>query len=215
MIIPVIHTINLDQVQYNINLCANVGITDVFLISHRIRDWKRASFEFETYFNWIRENYPTMKVGINYLQLATLEATIEANRIGFDYLWADRSYINTQELDLAAKILESKKELKYFGCIAFKYQKPEDDLEWACRTATKFMDVVTTSGDATGHPPTIEKISTMKSYIGDTSLAIASGVTSENINDYIPYVDYFLVASSITDSSELIIEDELKKLLNT
>ena len=212
-IITVIHTINLEQVQYNVNLCHNNGVNDVFLISHMIRDWKRASFEFEKYFNWIKETYPLMNVGINYLQLPTLDAINEANRIGFDYLWADKSYIHKNTLHEALLIKESKPNIKYFGCVAFKYQKPEEDLEWTCKTATSYMDVVTTSGEATANAPSIEKIRTMKEYIGDMPLAIASGITPENKSSYEQWVDYFLVASSITGDGEIIIEKRLKDLL--
>ena len=47
-------------------------------------------------------------------------------------------------------------------------------------------------------------------------MAIASGVNSENISDYKRIgVDYCLVASSIIDNYDYIIEDKLKKLLNS
>lgn len=90
-IIPVIHTINLEQVKYNVNLCHNNGINDVFLINHLIRESKRVSFEFQKYFEWIKSTYSNMNVGVNYLQLSTLDAVKEANSIGFDYIWADKS----------------------------------------------------------------------------------------------------------------------------
>ena len=75
------------------------------------------------------------------------------------------------------------------------------------------MDVLTTSGDATANAPSIEKIRIMKQYIGDMPLAIASGITPENKSSYEQWVDYFLVASSITGEGELIIEEKLKDLL--
>lgn len=212
-IIPVIHTIDLQQVKYNVNLCHNNGINDIFLINHTIRSWSKASAAFETYFNWIRETYPSMKIGVNYLQLPTLDAMIEAKRIGFDYLWADKSYIHKETMNEALLIKENKPNIQYFGCVAFKYQRPEEDLEWSCKTATSFMDVLTTSGEATGNAPSIEKIKTIKQYIGDMPMAIASGVTSENKSSYEEWVDYFMVASSITDEVELIIESKLKDLV--
>jgi len=212
-IIPVIHTINLEQVQYNTHLCHNNGINDVFLINHIIHNWKRASFDFFNYLNWIKETYPDMNVGVNYLQLPTLDAIKETERIGFDYLWADKSYINKNTLHEALLIKENISNVKYFGCVAFKYQKPEEDLEWTCKTATTFMDVVTTSGEATANAPSIEKIRAMKQYIGDIPLAIASGITPENKSSYEEWVDYFLVASSITGDGEMIIENRLKDLI--
>lgn len=214
MILPVIHTLNLEQVQFNIHLCHNNGIDDIFLINHLAHNWDNASLDFEIYFNWIKKVYPKMNVGVNYLQLPALDAIKEAERIGFDYLWADNSYIHKDTLHNAISIKENK-SIKYFGSIAFKYQKPVDDLEWTCKTATNYMDVITTSGVATAKSPAIEKIRNMKQYIGDAPLAIASGITADNISSYKEWVDYFLVASSITDSSvERINENKLKALVN-
>ena len=59
------------------------------------------------------------------------------------------------------------------------------------------MDVVTTSGERTGKPPEVTKISDMKNAIGNTPLGIASGISIDNISDYIPIADCFLVASSM------------------
>ena len=38
----------------------------------------------------------------------------------------------------------------------------------------------------------------MSRVTGPERLAIASGVTPDNIGDYLPYVDHFLVASGIS-----------------
>lgn len=43
-------------------------------------------------------------------------------------------------------------------------------------------------------------------------MAIASGVSIENIDSYKGIVDYLLVASSITDRNEMIIKDKLVQL---
>jgi len=213
-IIPVIHTINLEQVQYNVNLCQANGINDVFLISHKVRNWKKAVFDFQLYLDWIRTTYPTMKVGVNFLQLDTLPAVAESSILGFDYLWADKSYLqNKSTLYIAEEIAENK-ITPYFGCVAFKYQKPEEDLEWSCLKAKELIDVVVTSGDGTSYAPDIEKIKTIKRFIGDKPLAIASGISPENKSMYKEWVDYFMVASSITDNYENIIESRLKDLIN-
>lgn len=214
LVIPVIHTTDIEQVKKNIEVCARNGVNDVFLISHRINNWKEASKEFESYFNWIKEVYPTMNVGINYLQLDTYEAMIEANRVGFDYIWADKSYLDKDVIDKAEKINQVKGNLVYFGAVSFKYQKPPKDLEWTCKNAYKYIDVVTTSGEGTGKGPTTVKVKKIKELIDEMPLAIASGIDSENAELFNPYTSYYLVASSITDNNEYIIEDKLKELLN-
>lgn len=88
----------------------------------------------------------------------------------------------------------------YFGGVAFKYQRHVEDFESACRVATRYMDVVTTSGPGTGHAAEVEKIRRMKAALGVIPLAIASGVTPENVADYLPHADCFLVATGISRS---------------
>lgn len=59
------------------------------------------------------------------------------------------------------------------------------------------MDVVTTSGPATGQAADIAKIKTMRASLGKTPLAIASGISPENISLYLGVADCFLVATSL------------------
>ena len=210
-IIPVIHTVDLEQVKYNVKLCVDNGINDVFLIDHRITDDSIKNLQI--YYNWINYTYPKMKVGVNYLQLDTMAAKKLAEKVGFDYIWADKSYIEEKPFNELEEIAEAGCHTIYFGCVAFKYQPKVKDLEWSCKVAKDYMDVITTSGSGTGKSPSLEKIQLMRSYIGDTPLAIASGITPENKSMFTDLVDYLLVASSITDKDEKIEEYKLKLLL--
>lgn len=91
----------------------------------------------------------------------------------------------------------------YFGGVAFKYQAPvHSDLlgSVALRAARQGISVVTTSGPATGEPAPIEKVQVMRSALGDHALALASGITPENVGEFLPYVDAYLVASGIERS---------------
>jgi predicted TIM-barrel enzyme len=88
----------------------------------------------------------------------------------------------------------------YFGGVAFKYQRPVEDLEAACQVAARYRDVVTTSGPGTGHAAEVEKIRRMKQALGGTPLGIASGITPENVGDYLPHADCLLVATGISRS---------------
>lgn len=60
------------------------------------------------------------------------------------------------------------------------------------------MDVVTTSGSATGVAAQIQKIKDMRASCGDKAMALASGVTPENAPLYAPLIDAFLVATGIS-----------------
>ena len=88
----------------------------------------------------------------------------------------------------------------YFGGVAFKYQRPVEDLTRAARLAVRYMDVVTTSGPGTGIAAARDKIAEMKEAVGGFPLAIASGITPENVSDYLDVTDCFLVATGISRS---------------
>ena len=72
----------------------------------------------------------------------------------------------------------------------------------SAKLASRFMDVVTTSGIATGYSADIGKISAFRRGVGDHPLALASGITPENICDYMPWVDAVLVATGINKGED-------------
>ena len=59
----------------------------------------------------------------------------------------------------------------------------------------------------------MHKIKLIREYLGDHPMAIASGVSIENILSYNDIVDFLLVASSITDRNEFIIKEKLDELV--
>jgi predicted TIM-barrel enzyme len=200
MIVPVIHCISWSQIKYNLDICQRNGVEMVFLINHG------SIHPVHNLVSWLtnaKKEYPNIKFGVNFLQLKTEEAIMMANQYNADAIWTDYQGTGDRECPL-------------FGAVAFKYQKhvPDDQLESVCKEAMKVMDVITTSGPATGKPASIQKIEKMRSYIGDFPLAIASGVNVENKKLFEPLVDYMLVASSITDNNEMIIESKLIELIN-
>ncbi len=141
-------------------------------------------------------------------------ASIMPNTI--DAIWTDNAHIDEEkEIQPYAEQVKAifKKRLPstlYFGGVAFKYQKHVENLEEAVKKSSCLMDVICTSGKGTGHAVNIDKIKRMS---GIAPLAIASGITPENVYDYLPYVDYFLVATGISDNFADINSEKLKKLV--
>lgn len=88
----------------------------------------------------------------------------------------------------------------YFGGVAFKGQRhvPDSDLGKAASIATHYMDVVTTSGRATGVAASTKKIEDMRAGCGNVAMALASGITPSNAADYLLLVDCFMVATGIS-----------------
>ena len=106
----------------------------------------------------------------------------------------------------------------YIGGTAFKKQREVDPTQYAksARLATEYMDVVVTSGVATGHAADVDKIETFREHCGDTALGLASGITPQNAAQYADAVDLFMVATGINFEEDFynIDPDRLKHLMH-
>jgi predicted TIM-barrel enzyme len=89
-----------------------------------------------------------------------------------------------------------------------------DDVREAARIAAGYMDIVTTSGPATGQAAAPDKIRAMKEALGTFPLAIASGITAQNIGNYLNTADCFLVATGISSSRSELNEELVKGLID-
>lgn len=199
-VLPVIHVEALEQARRNAGIAREAGASGVFLINHGMAD--AALLDIHTA---VADEHPDWWVGVNCLGLTPFEAFgAVSGRVGG--VWVDNAGIEESQTEqpYAARVLTMRDARApaclYFGGVAFKYQRPVEDLEAACRVAARFMDVVTTSGPGTGYAADIEKVRRMRLALGGTPLAIASGVTPENVGDYLPHADCFLVATGISSS---------------
>jgi len=214
-ILPVIHVENNAQTLHNVLIAKEEGADGVFLINHGID-----SSELSKIHEFVINNVDFW-VGLNYLGTHNVIAFCLANENKYiSGIWTDNAEIDERFGDnqFAAKSNEKARissgfQGLYFGGVAFKYQKPVTDLVTVAKIATQYMDVITTSGPGTGHAADIEKIKTMKSAIGDFPLAIASGITPENVENYMDFADCFLVATGISDSFTMLNREKLRSLI--
>ena len=106
----------------------------------------------------------------------------------------------------------------YIGGTAFKKQREVDPSHYAksARIAVNHMDVVVTSGIATGHAADVGKIETFRQHCGETALGLASGITPENAAQYADAVDLFMVATGINFEGDFYNIDpaRLKQLMD-
>ncbi|QEL20929.1 BtpA/SgcQ family protein [Limnoglobus roseus] len=199
-VLPVIHVDSLEQAHRNARAAREAGADGVFLINHGMADEALLDIH-----GAVADANPTWWVGVNCLGLSPEQAfrAVPANVSG---VWADNAGIEEGQPDqpYAERVLAAHRSHApaglYFGGVAFKYQRAVEDLEAACRVAARYMDVVTTSGPGTGAAAEVEKIARMKRALGGTPLAIASGITPENVGTYLPHADCFLVATGISRS---------------
>lgn len=200
-IIPVIHMINEKQVSQNVETCLKCNIKKIFIINHvvTIEDLKRCAIN-------VKNKHPNLWVGINMLG-SPVQESLNLD-INIDALWIDETIENDHSKQRQFKGM-------VFGGLAFKYQPQPKDLKESCLNVIKNTDVATTSGEGTGKAANINKIKLIRSFLGNHPMAIASGVSIENIHLYKDIVDYLLVASSITSKEEFIIEEKLLELMQS
>jgi hypothetical protein len=221
---PVIHVIDQAQAARNVAMAIGEGAQGVFLINH--------DFGVEPFLPIIRETretFPTLWLGVNFLAVTGKDAfptlgRLEAEGCMIDAYWADDARIDERraagDQEEAEAISATRKEAGwnglYFGGTAFKKQREvvPEDYGRAAAIAAEHMDVVTTSGVATGHEAETSKIATFRSAIGDRPLALASGVTPDNAHLY-GEVDCFLVATGINLAGDFynIDPERLRRLM--
>lgn len=205
VVTPVIHVQDASQALRNLDVLDGAGCPGAFLINH--------DFPVEPFLPILREirsARPDLWLGVNFLaQPGDIAFPILGQLAGegyaFDAYWADDARIDEreseqEEADRIARIrAESGWKGMYLGGVAFKKQRPVPEAMFAesARIAMPYMDVVCTSGIATGHEADLSKIETFRTAIGDKPLAIASGITPENVHRYAPLVDMILVATGI------------------
>lgn len=169
----------------------------------------------------IKDRFPNYMVGINPLDLSIAKAIAamgaahatyweleihSKDKNILDMLWTDDSGIievdgnavlssNVANEKLGAKA--DKTHVPHYASIAFKYKTQPKNLEAVAKCAAKEFEVVVTSGNATGAAADVDKIKYIKSLVGDTPLALASGLTRENLSKYLLYIDICIVGTSL------------------
>lgn len=206
-ILPVIHVVDNEQTEKNVRIALHEGAQGVFLINH--------DFDVEQFIpiiRHIRKNFPALWLGVNFIAVTGKHAfprlaQLEREGVVIDAYWGDDARIDEkaepdrqpEAKEISDAKIQSGWSGLYFGGTAFKKQRPvaEDDYAIAADIAGSYMDVVTTSGSATGQRAQQTKISEFRGALRDKPLALASGVTPENITGYANDVDAVLVATGI------------------
>ena len=199
VVLPVIHVVDEEQSCRNAEIAREAGADGIFLINHDLSYTRLLDIHAA-----VVSDFSDWWVGINCLDLEAVDVFkhIDVQVAG---VWVDNALIDERREHQveAEKVLQVQKthgwQGLYFGGVAFKYQRVVENVAQAAETAVDYMDVVTTSGPGTGFAASLDKIITMKQAIGAYPLAIASGITPENVTDYLPISDCFLIATGISD----------------
>lgn len=211
--IPVIHPISAHAAGYSTACAVENGADGIFLINQGmdLDDVLALSVA-------LKEKNPDLWVGINLLGEPLETVLFYAFLYKLDGIWTDNAHIeeNEQQQIVAQRFKDKIEpwEGLYFGGVAFKHQRKVafNDLAKAASIAKDYMDVVTTSGPGTGIAADLEHVKEVRKGLGDHPMGIASGITPENIDQYLPYVDSFLVATGIEKEFGILDADKTAKV---
>ncbi len=226
-VLPVIHVLDEAQARRNVARAIACGAHGVFLINH--------DFPVEPFLPIIRDvrqAWPSLWLGVNFLAVPLAEALPTINQLQrdgvvIDGYWADDARIDenraTHDQPEAKLADQRRRDYQwnglYFGGTAFKKQRVVDpgDYATAASIASHWMDVVTTSGVATGNAAEIGKIEMFRHACAESAIAVASGITPDNAELYAPFVDAFLVATGINQADDFynIDASRLRTLIQT
>lgn len=200
-LLPVIHLRDLHQAREQVDVALENGADGVWLIHHA------AAYDVTgTIAEQVRARYADLWMGVNFLDLFAIEAMDVASSSAsprYDGLWTDSPGITDDGPKKWAHRTWGLKQGRrwpgeYFGSIAFKVGPDIRYPGRAAAAARSLMDVVVTSGPATGIAADLEKVREMRQALGDHRLAVASGITPANVASYLPYVDDYMVATGIS-----------------
>jgi predicted TIM-barrel enzyme len=211
-VLPVIHILNKQQTIAQAELLVSSKCDGFWLINHGGDDDLTLSLAVT-----LSERYPDFVVGVNLLSHSAdsaINATVEH---GLKYLWLDYAGVHSvypnETLLTQLKDIGLQHNVQIFAGAAFKYQSPEPDPANAASLAQAHGFIVTTSGSGTGHAADLTKIKYMSCAV-DCQLAIASGLTIDNLTDYYPYVEYALIATGISHDEYYFDPKKLTEFMN-
>lgn len=211
-IYPVIHYLDRETAFSEAQKAIDAGADGIFLINHQGDDMELLSVACA-----IKIKHAQFPVGVNFLSMTGLDAAIMARKFGLPMVWGDDLGVDSKGLtDLGLSVQAQKVAgadgFDVFASVAFKYRPHEPNPELAAKNALAAGFIPTTSGSGTGSAPELTKIIAMSTATGGV-LAVASGMTPENVSDFAPYLSHILVATGVEIDAHRMDVDKLKLLI--
>jgi hypothetical protein len=204
VVLPVIHVLDTPRTLENVRTLVGEGAAGCFLINHDF-----GVEPFEPIIRDVRNAFPSLWMAVNFLAVTGRDAFPVLGRLQTEGCVVDGYWADDARIDEASDHQAEAEEIDrvraangwtgmYFGGTAFKKQREvsPEHYEISARKACTHMDVITTSGVATGKEADLSKIEAFRAGIGDRPLALASGITPDNAHAYAD-VDCFMVATGI------------------
>lgn len=212
--------INVTSVEWTMSEVAKVvghNVSGVFLIDHDANDLRLAQS-----IGAVSDAYPDLFLGANFIRRSLNDTlSLVSQLIGtadpLSAVWSDNAGLDALLRDPALEppARPSGWSGLHFGGVAFKYQAhiPQEQLPLLGQLARTRVDVAVTSGPGTGLRADLHRLRALRAGLGDRPLAVASGITPENVVDYLGLADHALVATGISRAGSGIHEPTLDLLL--
>lgn len=213
-VFPVIHHLDENLTIEEAKIAYECGADGVFLISHENKDID-LPFIGQTIksYDWKNEKDEDFFVGLNLLSTPVCEAFNVVKDSFLDAVWVDNPGVTSDKITTTgSQLIELSQQyphVQVFASVAFKYQAVESDPKEAAIRARQFGWIPTTSGIGTGSAPEVSKLETMF----DNTLAIASGMTPENVQQFMPYLSHILVATGVSQDEYRIDYEKLSRFV--
>lgn len=208
---PVIHVCDIPTALENARIAAGCGVAGAMLISHdgdeRLVD--RCAWEIRLL------GQTGLRLGVNYLTLGVDRAVRRSQYQGYA-TWCDDPGVRSPvgATDAAIEACRFGPKLPVFAGVAFKGQSPDPDPGATARAVTMLGFIPTTSGIVTGIAPDDGKLWALRRALPDDApLAVASGVTADNVARMVPHVTHVLVATGISKSFHEFDARKLEQLM--
>jgi hypothetical protein len=217
LFLPVIHPVSEYVALKSIETALAADADGIFLINQGMSADELLQFVPE-----VHRRFGDLWIGVNLLGIQPAEVVFRVSQLPVGGIWSDNAMIDEHsEVQPAAELFRQARVQNgwtglYFGGVAFKYQRevPDRFLPLAAKAAAPWMDAITSSGPATGVPASIEKVKALRVGADKHPIALASGIGPENVEQYLPLVDAFLVASELeTERYSGILVPERTQLL--
>jgi hypothetical protein len=224
VVIPVVHLKSVEHGIEQARVAFAAGARGVFLIDHNADRFLPLNAAKGVYDDCIARGQPAPWIGVNLLG-SSPRAAMQRVRLHaaqhVSALWIDESGLsNPGGIQVERKAYESAEPsrpspLLFAGC-HFKYQPRPFDLETEAEAmVTMGVDVLTTSGRATGEPCDPEQVRRIRKVIGARGkIAVASGVSQARARELVEAgADVLMASTHISRGFHDLNPDKIRALI--
>lgn len=191
IILPVIHFSTREIALSNAEIAFANGCDGVFVIN---MGFEETDSIIPSICSLLKQEFPDKKIGVNFLYGEFIPNLINKTD-SVDMIWTDDTI--PERYDSVVEKELSKRSIEIYESFAFKYKREDLDFVNTGKTIFSKGRIPTTSGPATGQPPSVEKVLQLSEL---STLALASGLDPDNVHLFKNHTTHALVATGISET---------------